>query len=698
MKELVSMRRTTLCFVIAIAGLYGLLYFDITRPLFVIIAGCIVLCIASMYFLSNAYVIYISEKILSLYNKPDGEYVIIPDNSKWLFWLYLFYNPYIWKIGIKAKKNGNFLELSGIKEDRFHWSTSPSIFRFIFFDNYNSCNSSHFDFNRFGFINYEPTGVILFTYDKGVWLFKLIRGGEDSHCEYDDFNEAYENASKHSHNHLMRIYFGGMNLDYKESEEEKIFYNIITQTNENKIIRKEIKEDSIIEYYYDDYKKDGNWYDPWLVIEKITNTKEGFYFYNMRGNSYFLFDLNIKEFMQKNGIYPRGLFEYGEDKELNYGSKCDGIMVYCLNGNYFMLQWDKEHGYVSSLMPHEYASIGIKPITLEKYIKILEDDCKYQREKKNLDDYTEAIKIKPDDNKILFDRAWAYAGKGNIDGAIADYTNVLKIKPDDYYALNNRGAEYASRGDIDLAIADYTEAIKIKPDYHYALSNRGNNYADKGDIDLAIADYTEAIKIKPDYHYALYRRGLAYADKGDFDSAIADYTEALRIKPDDYEILNLRGLAYADNGDGLAYADKDNFDRAIADYTEALRIKPDAYYALRNRGLAYYDSGHFDRAIADYTEALRIKPDYYSALNDRGVAYSDKGDFDSAIVDYTEALKIKSDYVSALNNRGNAYTNKGDFERAIEDWKAVLKMDPNNVNARNSIEKHHQENGKKEEN
>jgi len=715
MKELVSMRRTTLCFVIVIAGLYGLLYFDIASPLFVIIAGCIVLCIASMYFLFNAYVIYISEKILRLYNKPNGEYVIIPNNSKWLFWLYLFYNPYIWEIGIKAKKNGNFLELSGIKEERFHWSTSPSIFRFIFFDNYNSCNSSHFDFNRFGFINYEPTGVILFTYDKGVWLFKLIHKDEDSHYECDDFNDAYENASKHSHNHLMKIYFSGMNLDYNESEEEKIFYNIITQTNENKIINKKIEEDRIIEYYYDDYKKDGHWWDPWLVIEKVTNIKEGFYFYNMRGNTYFLFDLNIKEFMQKNSIYPRGLFEFGNDKKLNYGSKCDGAMVYCLDGNYFMLQWDKDYASSSSnSMPHEYSSIYIKPITLEKYTKILEDDCKYQREKKNLEEKWRKIIYniitQTGENEIIFDEKLYshsdtkkfYYYREKCPGYDDKYSSISKrygeYLIEGWEFENFRIEEFMQSNDIHYEKIydssekyDYIDSYRLNENcfFHFryesrdkhgpysinysfqqTLNNRGTSDAANGNFDSAIEYYNKALRIKPYYYDALNNRGVAYAAKGDFDRAIADYTEALRIKPDYYDALYNRSEAYHNKGD---------FDRALEDYNAILKIKPDYYINLYNygRGTMYHYNNGFDRAIAYYNKALKIKPDYYEALYNRGAAYVAKGDFDNAIADYTEALKIKPDDYDALNNRCVAYYSKGDFDNAIADYTEAFKIKPN---------------------
>jgi hypothetical protein len=341
-------KRITVCFVIVIAGLSALFDFEIVPPPLIIIAGCIAGCIVSILILFNGYVIYIGEKILRLYNKPDGEYVIL---NKWLSWLH--YTD-IWNIGLKVKKNGNFLELSGIKE-RYIPEDIP--FCSIF------CEYSR-DFDHFGCIGEWIEDRILFTFDpigvryhygySGVWLFKLIRKNEDYHNYW-----TYQNASKHSHNHLMGIYFGGMN----HNEKEKIIYNIITQTGENKIIRKEIDEynkNIIRECYYEEHE----WESHYSSVKKITNTKEGTYYYQI-WDSWEL-NFNIKELMQRSGICPRGSFEYGDEEK--------GVMICYLNGNYFKLEW-----YTSK-------SINIEPITLEKYLKVLENDRKYQIEKKNLEE------------------------------------------------------------------------------------------------------------------------------------------------------------------------------------------------------------------------------------------------------------------------------------------------------------------------
>ena len=365
--------------------------------------------------------------------------------------------------------------------------------------------------------------------------------------------------------------------------------------------------------------------------------------------------------------------------------------------------WDSEE--IDPIIVDYTETLKINPNDYE--LLILRGDVYFN--KGDLDraiaDYNEALRVKPDAYETLYNRGLAYAIKGDYDRAIEDYNATLRIKFDFYQVLNSRGLAYAAKGDYDRAIEDYIAAIRIKPDSHQALNYRGLTYATKGNYDRAIEDYNSALRIKPDDQNALYNRGNAYYEKGNYDKAIEDYNEALRIKPDDHLALHDRGNAYyyKDNYDqaiedydaalrikpnyqealynrGNAYYKKGNYDQAIEDYNAALRIKPNYQEALYNRGLAYADKGSYDQAIEDFTAALRIKPDYL-ALHNRGLAYADKGNYDQAIEDYTVAIKIKPDNYGDLYNRGNTYYKKGNYDQAIEDYNAVLRIKPDYQNA-----------------
>jgi tetratricopeptide (TPR) repeat protein len=178
-----------------------------------------------------------------------------------------------------------------------------------------------------------------------------------------------------------------------------------------------------------------------------------------------------------------------------------------------------------------------------------------------------SIIVRSTSGKITASQGQAY------DKAIADYTQAIRLDPNNAVAYRERGVALSQKGDNDKAIADYNQAIRLNPNYARAYINRGNAYDDKGDYDKAIADYNQAIRLDPNdalayvgrgSEYAI--RGIVYAIKGDYDKAIADYTQAIRLDPNYADAYVGRGVVY--------YYAKDDYDRAIADCTAALRINP----------------------------------------------------------------------------------------------------------------------------
>ena len=71
-------------------------------------------------------------------------------------------------------------------------------------------------------------------------------------------------------------------------------------------------------------------------------------------------------------------------------------------------------------------------------------------------------------------------------------SEILQHNPKDGVAYYNRADAYALKGDNDRAIADYTKAIDINPHNAPAYNGRGRAYTGKGDYVHAVADVTRA--------------------------------------------------------------------------------------------------------------------------------------------------------------------------------------------------------------
>ncbi len=139
---------------------------------------------------------------------------------------------------------------------------------------------------------------------------------------------------------------------------------------------------------------------------------------------------------------------------------------------------------------------------------------------------TAALRIEPDDNEALYNRAIAWRRKGDYDRAIEDLTTALRIKPDDAEAINTLAWLLATVPDARLrdgrrAVRLAEKAVSLQDDAQnrdtlaaaYAESNRLRDAVDAQERALAMARdegwSTEAI-VDAESRLRLYRQGRAY--------------------------------------------------------------------------------------------------------------------------------------------------------------------------------------------
>ena len=293
---------------------------------------------------------------------------------------------------------------------------------------------------------------------------------------------------------------------------------------------------------------------------------------------------------------------------------------------------------------------------------------------KAINDCNHSLRLDPNNNRTYLIIGFAYAG--NFDLAIEDLSQLIKLNPNVARAYYFRGEKYRYKDNYDKAIEDYNQTIRLDPNYIWAYYDRSDAYRAKGDNEKAIADCIQFIRLDPNYMGAYYQLALIY--NNDHDRAIEDFSQLIRLNPN---------IAHAYYYRGNAYFNKKDYDRAILDYTEAIRLNPNDADAYNDRGNAYFNKGDYTRAIADYTEAIRLNPDdgdaylnrgytYYNAYLNRGYTYYNKKDYDQAILDYTQVLRPNfwSWHSDAYLMRGNAYYDKEDYDRAILDYTQVLRL------------------------
>ncbi|MCU0552772.1 MAG: tetratricopeptide repeat protein [Leptolyngbya sp. Prado105] len=181
--------------------------------------------------------------------------------------------------------------------------------------------------------------------------------------------------------------------------------------------------------------------------------------------------------------------------------------------------------------------------------------------------------------------------------AIAIYDEAIKHKPDDYQVWFNRGLALRKAHYTFEAIKSYDEAIKHKPDFHEAWFNRGLAFKELNDYKNAITSYDEVIKHKPDAHYAWNSRGVALGEINCYEDAITSYDEAIKCKPDDYQ-------AWFNRGNSLCVLQR--YEDAITSYNQSLEYNPNLRVAWLGKAHCYALQGNAELAIENLKTLIKL--------------------------------------------------------------------------------------------
>jgi tetratricopeptide (TPR) repeat protein len=118
------------------------------------------------------------------------------------------------------------------------------------------------------------------------------------------------------------------------------------------------------------------------------------------------------------------------------------------------------------------------------------------------------------DHKYADELATVYQGRGyaftknqQFQEAIQDYTEALKITPNEVRIYEQRAAVEMKMYDYDKALADYAEAIKLKPNEVRYYNYRAYIYEIKEDIQNSMAETEKILKIDPNNQEAKARKG-----------------------------------------------------------------------------------------------------------------------------------------------------------------------------------------------
>lgn len=174
--------------------------------------------------------------------------------------------------------------------------------------------------------------------------------------------------------------------------------------------------------------------------------------------------------------------------------------------------------------------------------------------------YTEILDKRPEDQRAISCRCWAYMAVGKYDRALKDAEEAVRLSPNTAAWMNNRGEVLIKQKEYTKALAEFNNILRMVPGYFYALHNRSEVYLRTKKFDKALADIDACLanEAKVPLLYANKARILATCP----DPKIRDGKKALEAATIAQSMFKYREGRTME-ALAAAHAELGNFDKAV---------------------------------------------------------------------------------------------------------------------------------------
>ena len=324
-----------------------------------------------------------------------------------------------------------------------------------------------------------------------------------------------------------------------------------------------------------------------------------------------------------------------------------------------------------------------------------------------INDFTQALKLDPDNVWALADRAVAHMWKREFDAGESDlaaaeardsnnpviprargvraeltgdctkavqlFTQALARTPNDAFSLGHRAACEAATSHSDEALADSAQALKTSPGWPSLRLMRANIFMRQGKRDLVAAEADAMIRENPGSDFAFVAAAKTYAALGQTDKAMQAIDHALEIKPSAMVYVN---RAYV--------RPKSDVSGRLADLNAALKLEPDNRDVLIVKASLIAGQGDSAGALKLLEQVQPASANDVATLQRLALLQKlGRTDDERKLLDQLRA-SAKSDV--ELNNICWAKATAAiELESALEDCQSALKLNPNNAAAYDSL-------------
>ncbi len=285
---------------------------------------------------------------------------------------------------------------------------------------------------------------------------------------------------------------------------------------------------------------------------------------------------------------------------------------------------------------------------------------------RTLTQWTNEIEKSPDDPELYLNRGNLHAMRDERTNAIDDFTQALKLKPNYLQALANRSFGYMNIAQYDKALVDANKLVTLVPDSAEGYAKRGMIYESCDMFGEAVADYQRAIAIDPGDAYNYYGSAINLL-------RLAKYDEVERMLKKAVEIGDNNG-SYGANL-GLCYTFQQKYDEAL----KYLNFNP----ADQNvRGVEWSQAAYYYLSVGKMDEALNALAqlrarETFPARSHRlaGEFFRCAGQYEKAMQDFNASTSLE-EYPPGYRERAVTFVMMGQMRSALSDLNKSYQLNP----------------------
>jgi tetratricopeptide (TPR) repeat protein len=248
-----------------------------------------------------------------------------------------------------------------------------------------------------------------------------------------------------------------------------------------------------------------------------------------------------------------------------------------------------------------------------------------------LHSFNNALKLTPDDVKILFDKATALQAMGRTEDELSCFRRISELAPKEWGVWVRIGDIELELGHFEPAVKSYDSALELKEDLVSAYVHRAIALGLLERWKEALKSAETATKLAPDNSEAWLIRGDVNLRAGKHNAAMKALEKASELDPENAAVENTMGM--------VAYKDGKVKD-AVKHLRRALIRKKEYPTALRNLGLILMELEDWieaARTFESYTAHVKDDPDMFDA---KATAYARLDDFCSAFEAWEHSRKL----------------------------------------------------------